>query len=913
MAPRSAGSRRAYSGRRSGFRLFVLGALLSGVASPGFAAAAQQSRDPIAFNIPAQDMEGALLAFAKVANVQLAVNAAKLRGMTAPAVVGRFTPSQALVALLRASQLHYTWIGTSTLAVEPQPLMKRVSQRLEPGEGGMAAIDEPLPVSGGANDADGEILVTARRSAERLIDVPVAVSALSRDTLIRNNITSLARVAEIVPFVTLQPVPAGAGGLFAIRGIGSPPADPGIQQSVLVNIDNVMIGRGRAAQAGLFDLAQIEVLKGPQALFFGKNAPAGVISVTTADPGPELAGFVRGGYEFVADERYIEGAIGGPVTDNFGVRVAARYSNMEGYLHNSAQPGAFPCVAPGACGAFAPWIDAGATIPGADYKRLPHGTDWGARITAIWSPTSRLTAKFKYAYGDNQVASYYDPFCSRGLAHPSALGFVDLQSDCKLDSKMASSAFPALLTADMRGANGGVPYTDVKTHVASLNIDWDITDYLSLSSISGYYKLDSANSFVLNVGAIPAFYLVAFENSKGLSQEVRVSSKFEGPINFVVGGFVDRIRQFNDNAVTFGRHAADPANGRFYTFDRFARFIAKSWSGFGQLRVGLSSDLELAGGVRYTHETRTSLDGNTYVNPNGPATLKAPGVLFDRSLSNSNWSPEATLTWHPTSNQTLYGAFKTGYKSGGFSYPLFLTNVYTATNTAFKPEKSKGFEVGYKAQLLDRRLVLQAAAYTTDFDDQQVSAFDQATLSYLVGNAAKARVKGVEVQATMAAFQGMQLRGSIGYNDARYVSYPAGPCPAGFTVVQCPGPGKSVDLGGHRLTRAPKWQGNAGFTYTVPVGGGFETEFTGDAFYSSGYFLNDNLDPFSVQKSYWKLNAGVSVGPENGPWKLALIGRNLTNEYVARYANDIAGGAPGNHAGAPERPREIVIEGRYSF
>lgn len=764
----------------------------------------------------------------------------------------------------------------------------------------------------GEADPSSDILVTARRSSERLIDVPVAVSALSSETLVRNNISSLQRVAEIVPFVTLQPVPAGAGGLFAIRGIGSPPADPGIQQSVLVNIDNVMIGRGRAAQASLFDLAQIEVLKGPQALFFGKNSPAGVISVTTADPGQSFAGFVRGGYEFVADEHYLEGAIGGPVSDTLAVRLAARYSFMEGYLHNNAQPGAFPCAAPGACGAFTPWINAGATIPGADYSRLPHGTDWGARITTVWTPTDAFTAKLKYSYGNNRVASYYDPFCSRGNVHPTAVGFVDLQSDCKLDSQLASSAFPSLLTANMRGANGGIPYNHVQTHIVSLNMDWAISDTLSLSSISGFYNLKSANSFVLNVGAIPAFYLVAFENSRGVSEELRLTSSFDGPLNFVMGGFVDRIRQLNDNSVVFGRHAADPANGRFYTFDRFARFIAKSQSVFGQLRWDILDDLQLAAGVRYTRETRSSIDGNSYTNPNGPATLRPAGNLFDRSLTNANWSPEATLTWHPTQNQTIYGAYKTGYKSGGFSYPLVLTRVYTSTNTVFRPERSKGFEIGYKAQLLNRRLVLQLAAYTTGFSDQQVSAFDQATFSYLVGNAAKSRVKGVEFQVTAAPVQGLQLRGTAGYNDARYVSYPGGPCPSGFGPAQgCVG--GFTDLGGHQLPRAPKWQGNAGFTYQMPVSDTVKIELNGDAFHSSSYFLEDNLDPFAVQSSYWKFNAGVSLASQDDRWKLSLVGRNLTNRYVARYANDIAGGSPGNHAGAPERPREVAIEGRFNF
>ena len=766
---------------------------------------------------------------------------------------------------------------------------------------------QPLEEADTAPLAD-DILVTARRSAERLIDVPVAVSAIGPEAIARANITSLQRVSEIVPFVSMPPVYAGAGGFFSIRGIGSPAPDPGIQQSVLINIDNVMVGRGRAATSGLFDLAQIEVLKGPQALFYGKNSPAGVISVTTADPGGSFGGYARAGYEFEADESYVEGAVGGPITDTLGVRVAGRFSYMDGYIRNVAEPRTYPCSGPGC--AFDPWTSAGITIPGTDYRRFPHGRDWGARITAVWSPSDSFQAKIKYSLSENNVAAYYNTFCKPGIEYMTTLGFEDLQGDCKFDRSLASSALPPELAVNMNGGNNGKPYSKIKTQIAALDLGWDISDTLNLTAITGYYKLDTANSFVINLTSIPAFYLVALEKSEGISEELRLASDYDGPINFVVGGFADRIDQRNDNSWLFARNAKDPATGNWYTFDRFSDYTAKSWSAFGQLRLSLLDSVELAGGVRYSREKRASLDGNTYLNPNGPTTLRPAGSYFDRSLTNSNWSPEATLTWHPTTDQMLYVAYKTGYKSAGFSYPNVLTKAFNERNTTFRPERSRGFEVGYKAQMFNRRMTLQATAYTTEYLDMQISSFDQATFGYIVGNAAKSRVKGFEIQAGARPVDGMSLRGNIGLNDARYVSFPNGPCAAGKV---CAGPGNSNDLSGHRLPRAPRWQGNFGATSEFPVGLGSRVELNWDVFYSSGFYTQDNVDPAAYQDAYFKINAGIGFGPDDNRWKLSLIGRNLTDELVARYTNDVAGAAAGNYAAVVERPREIAIEARVEF
>src|SRR5437016_4874255 len=193
-----------------------------------------------------------------------------------------------------------------------------------------ASAEAPTPSAGQL----AEVVVSARKRAERLISTPVVVSALSEKDLARYNADDLTKIGELTPTVIVGTYKANGGGSLAIRGISSPANQSGFEQAVSVAIDGVQTSDGRIAQVGMFDLQQVEVLKGPQALFFGKNSPAGVIAVTTAGPSPQLRITAKTGYEFIADEIISELTVSGPLSDNTGGRLALRYRNMDGRLRN---------------------------------------------------------------------------------------------------------------------------------------------------------------------------------------------------------------------------------------------------------------------------------------------------------------------------------------------------------------------------------------------------------------------------------------------------------------------------------------------------------------------------------------------------------------------------------------------------
>lgn len=754
-----------------------------------------------------------------------------------------------------------------------------------------------------------EIIVTARRKEESLIDVPVAVTAVNSEVLARANVTSLESAAAIVPFVTIARVTSGNGGFMSIRGIASTPQDAGAQQSVLTNIDYVLVGRGRMATMAMFDIAQIEVLKGPQALYFGKNTTAGVVSITSRDPGQDFGGTVKAGYEFEANQRYLDAAVDVPLTDALRMRLAGHYSKMRGWLKNNAQPINYPVGS-----AFQPWINAGVTTaPGTTAKWGPADEEIAGRVTMVFEPNSDLTAKLKYTYGQTSSngtggSELYVPYCVN-TDKLISYGLVDPYSDCANDFQQSQGDFPAALAVNTELLRNGVRYARTTGHLASLNIDYRLSDHLTLASITGYYNVGYQASSNNSPTAYAGIFTGTRDRAHGFSQELRLASEFDAPVNFEIGGYFDKLHQdtFGNAIVIPG--PVRPESGNFLDYKRLTDSDSKSASLFAKLNWAIIDTLTLSGGVRYTKYDLDSVDGNAFVGSTSPlfAILRPQGDYFIRSYSDANYSPEMTLSYRPNRFHNLYISYKTGYKSGGFSYPSVLQKIYTEQNTTFKPEEAKSIELGYKAELLDRRLRIDFAAYRTTVANQQLSGFDAGALAFFISNAGKSRVQGFELQATGAVADGLQVFGAVGYNDGKYVSYPNAQC------VQGSPSGCTQDLSGRVLPRAPKWAGNFGANYYISLGSNLELSLNGLGTFSSSYYAIDSLDPNTIQNSYIRWDAGVAIGADDGTWKLALQGRNLSNKFIQVYAYDASRFAPGTYNAVPQRGRQISLEASFNF
>ncbi|HKP79030.1 MAG TPA: TonB-dependent receptor, partial [Phenylobacterium sp.] len=439
-----------------------------------------------------------------------------------------------------------------------------------------------------------------------------------------------------------------------------------------------------------------------------------------------------------------------------------------------------------------------------------------------------------------------------------------------------------------------------------------------------------------------------------LSQEIRINSAFEGPINFIVGGFVSREERLaynagrglifgflppvNTNTAIAGSDVALPTAIGYAT--RHTGLV-KTYSVFGQVTWDIADSLTLDAGARYTKIDGVGTSRNTYVAPfylsllAGAATGRPCNTLglpvqtaclfvppTDRvriDYDEDNVSPEVTLSWRPSSDLTVYAAYKTGYKPGGVSNPIVFLESNLAGDLEFGAEKSKGGEVGAKASLLGGDLSLTGSIYRYKFSGLQLNVFDSATTSFFIRNAGSAITKGFEVQATYRVTPELTLNGVVDYNKGYFSDFRNAGCYNGQTAAQgcnIPAPGGRFlqDLSGTPLQQAPRWVMVGGFSWNHPLSNGLTLGVDGDVKHSSKYRLNSTGSPRAVQDSYTKINARIRLSGDEDRWEVALIGRNLTNEYQVIGATPKPGtgnaqdGFTEELVGVIERGRQIALQ-----
>lgn len=746
-----------------------------------------------------------------------------------------------------------------------------------------------------------EITVTARKRAESLVDVPVAVSVVTQMQLANNDATDLTKIGELAPQVIIGTASTGTGALLTIRGISSSPLDAGIEQSVSVDIDGIQVSRGRIIDASFFDIQQVQVMEGPQALFFGKNSPAGVISVESVNPTNEFEGYLKSGYEFVADERFGEGAISGPVTDTLKARFAFRVSDMDGWIKNVATPQPDPLVP-------------GVTMPGGN-GTTPAGLTYTARLTMIWTPLENFDAMFKLTFDHQQINSAEgmgQSWCEHGVTVPTTLGIPDTQGTCAQNMTRAVSNLPAQFAVDYPYANNGTPYQISSNTLGSLVMNERLPG-VTLTSTTGYYQYSVSDADGYDWSSFTQVYDAEHEHYDLITQELRATTDVSLPVNFTGGFYYDHSIRPHFNAPFLLDTGINPASGNYANSEQEANNEGDTYSVFAQARWNIVSNLELAGGARWTAESKDLTFVNEAVNPTGilPGLRPAGDPLYGH-YSDHNISPEATLTWHPETGQTLYAAYKTGYKSGGFSNTSVLYDFYTAADLKFNHETSKGFEIGYKAELFDRSLRTNWTAYRYNYDGLQVTAFDAATISYNIRNAAKARTQGIEGDFQWAAYGDLGFHGNVGFNHARFLSFPGAQCYAAQTIATGCIDGVQ-DLSGKQLARAPDVTFDLGGDYKVHLPGTWVADLSVDGAFSSAYPTVETLDPDQVQPSFWRLNAAAHFHPQDGRYEFDIIGRDLTNSYYVISSSDRTLGGLYNYAGWYARPREWIAQVQVHF
>jgi iron complex outermembrane recepter protein len=724
----------------------------------------------------------------------------------------------------------------------------------------------------GAKAADtnqlDEVIVTARKRPESVLNVPIVETVLSAETLERTHVTDIQGVADQVPGLRLGGSVLTVGTQVALRGVGTSSLDAGVDQSVSLNIDGMQFSQGSTFNVGLFDMQQLEVLKGPQALFFGKNSPGGVISIRTADPGSKAEIIVNGSYELESRERRGELILSGPVTDTLGVRVAGMVSGDSGYFYDDAT--ALP--------------DTGAKTPDHRYD-INH--DWILRGTVVWKPVDAFQARLKLNNSTAKVIGGGETLgsCPDGTG---AVGpfppFINPKDPCKFQRTfylvdVDPAAFPGI-------PNNGEPFLKTQSDFGTLELKYDLAPDISLNSTTGYSRT-KVDGFINGTDAGYAGPPLIADNDflrHDFTQEIRLESDFQNsPLNFLAGGFYQKARMRNRVFV-----GGNTALGLPATLIAGINDIGiESFSFFGQGRWKPVSRLELALGARWTDEKRHD---NAYSLTSIDAA-PVPTAIARPDLNSDNWSPELTITYTATEDLTAFFALKQGFKSGSY---IITVPANPGQDNSFGDERVRGGEIGIKSRLLSHALSVNAAFYDYKYKGLQVGANEVASDGIPVErtiNAASAKVYGVDFDMAYRPpqLQGLSARLGVNWNHARFDSFENAQCSGGETIADgcnrllnpVTGNFSAQDLSGLPLPKAADWQLDGGIDYQVALGHAMHLNIGPTGEYTTRYLTDLGNRSDYYQPAFFKLGANITLQSDDETWSVALIGTNLTDRYTS--------------------------------
>ena len=597
--------------------------------------------------------------------------------------------------------------------------------------------------------APEEIVVTARKREESVMRTPVVLQVISAQQIKDLRINSLYDLEDNTPGLHVNRGFGAVGTTLYMRGIGSGDSGIFIDQSVALNLDGIGFSQGTFYKVGNFDLGQVEVLKGPQGLFFGKSTTAGIIAFHSADPTPKWETEVTTGYEFNAKEWNVTGYVSGPLTDKLGIRIAGYYDNMKGYIFN---PNPSPNTE----------------------HRVPDGDDEGGRLTLKWDdPDTGFRAKLKVSTthesdtaGGGTMNQGFN--CVSGTRQITYFAF----DDCKLDkyNQGPVNSEPYNASVDWLHAYGtgalstgspypqagdGAPFERTKTVNMSLQLDYDITPDLTITSVTGYGWVDNKELTVGATNANVPFQLLGMYAEHDYSEELRLTSHWKDSwFNFMVGGLTNPSKNHLDLGGNLPAYTIwGLAGGNSKT---------KNDSAFAQVLLTPVDKWEFDAGLRYTHIHKyfyylhaiSDIPGFLPGDPGFADFNQAPLLPHDvTNISEHNASPEFTLSYHPTDDWTLFTSYKFGYKGPGFNLSTFAIpayvyqpgNINAGNIKPFGGERVKGVEGGAKAQLLDHHLDVTLTGYAYKYHGLQVSKYDNSTETVTITNSANALTKGLEL------------------------------------------------------------------------------------------------------------------------------------------------------------------------
>ena len=678
-----------------------------------------------------------------------------------------------------------------------------------------ATLQQPLAEGPEATAADSDIVVTARRRAESMQKVPVAVTVIGGETLKNVGALTSQDVARLVPSLYV-----GGGGFgstsstIALRGITNPASNISFDPSVGTYVDEVALARNYGTLFDYFDISNVQVLRGVQGTLFGRNNVGGAILISTTKPKPINEMIVTGEYGNYNSWRSSAVVNVSPAPGLLALRFGLLTHTRDGYGKN---------VATG--------------------ERLFDKNSQVARFSALLTPSANTEFQLTGEYSiHDETGPAFTPRSPTGRSVTPGLGFYQ----GNYDGRFADKGDDYYVTGHARIDFGAVELKAIGNYLEGQNVVYQDVDATRVAPNLANRRLTKHDQY---------------------SGELQLSGKLlDGRVDWILGGY--HLKETG----------SQPTVTLAFNSETLLFIENKTTAGFGHIDFKPIDGLQIGGGVRYTKDEKgirsgsrltTSGECTTAAAVRAPGAYDAQSCLVALQKNDGYWSYDANVNYQATRDVLVYARTGRGQKSGGFNSAL--SNV--GDLQGYEPEIGTDYELGVKSELFDRRLRVNVAAFQTDYKDIQRLGFvviDVAgvpTTAVTISNAAKARIRGIELEVSAHLTDSLTIDGNYSHLGPKYLS---------FTGLSG---GVIVDQRNYPFQQVSRNQGSASVTYTRNYEGVARLNANVNYAYRSRYELAPVPDELLSQKGYGMWNAQLRIAPQAiDGLEISAFVRNLTSE-----------------------------------
>ncbi len=684
------------------------------------------------------------------------------------------------------------------------------------------------------------ISVTARRRKEPLQKVPVSITVVSGAQAQQNNLNNLQDIVSEVPEADFRTSASNKDRTLFVRGIGTISTSPGVEPSVSTVVDGVVLARSGQATLDLVDLAQVEVLGGPQGTLFGKNASAGVVNITTAQPKRDFHAWVEADYFGSGGNEYrLSGGVTGALTPTISASLSVLADGFDGNVHNlfdNKEQNGYQRDGFRSKFLYQPSDDLDVTL----------AVDYLKSLDSL--PTGVFVSSSRQAFPTNIITP------NKTLATVlAAQGIVPGINNTTISDNVSSNA---------NDDNGGL----------GLTVNKKFGDY-TLTSVTAWRIWHNTQKQDYDQVSAPPDLLPQIKDRGNLlfnqvSQEVRLASPKGGLIDYVIGGY---FLKAVDNE-SYDRAFAPAATPNTVTVRGRNEFgtDGDDLALFGEGNLNITDNFRLIGGLRVIRDDLSFTTGRI-----SSSTAAVTGIRPDFSAKGStdhyDYSDRIGLQYDVTPDVNAYFTYSRGYK--GPAYNVFFNMAQTDTGV-LKPETNNSFEVGVKTSLLDNRVQANIAGFIEDFSNYQANFADEvagALVTRLI-NAGSVSSSGVQASINAQPLRGLRLGANVIYDDAHIEQFN---CP--------PQAATSCNVNGQPLPFAPRYKVVSNASYNLPINDEYDVRIASDYTWQSKTQDQLTETPDTIQPAYGIWDASLSLLNNAQQWRVSGVIKNITDQHYSNY------------------------------